>query len=145
MWGVPDLPRRVEVTYSVRLTRSAGRALPARGQVRLCATLRSAAPALLREVLSHELAHVVVYLRHGARPKPHGPQWRELVERAGFPARTALPVRVRQRVKRSAAYVYACPVCQARRRARRSMPGWRCAACVANGLDGVLVQERVPG
>ena len=31
-----------------------------------------------------------------------------------------------------------CPVCQSSRKARRPVKAWRCAACVAAGLDGTL-------
>ena len=142
-WGLPDLPARVEVTFSLRLTRRLGRALPARGQVRLSAALQGADSSLLREVLSHELAHVVVFLRHGAWPKPHGRQWRALVEQAGFTPRTSLAVPHGELPQgREPAYLHVCPVCQATRCARRPMRRWRCASCVANGLEGTLVIEQ---
>lgn len=142
-WGIPDLADKVEVTFSSRLKRGLGRALPARGQVRLGAALQAAAPALLREVLSHELAHIVVYLRAGRRPKPHGKQWRHLVEQAGFVARTSVTAMPPERPsRRGLVYLHVCPVCQATRRARRRMRRWRCASCAANGLEGTLVIER---
>jgi hypothetical protein len=38
----------------------------------------------------------------------------------------------------SIAYDHWCPVCQSSRQARRPVKAWRCAACVAAGLDGKL-------
>jgi hypothetical protein len=35
-------------------------------------------------------------------------------------------------------YDHWCPVCQSSRQARRPVKAWRCAACVAVGLDGTL-------
>lgn len=136
------MPEHVEVTFSSSLKRRLGRALPTRGRVLLSETLRSAPSAVLREVLVHELAHIVAFRQHGASAKPHGAEWRGLVSGVGFPARTALPAGPSEvRRKATGEYLYFCPVCQARRRARRPMPRWRCAACVAQGLEGRLVLE----
>ena len=109
-------------------------------------------PAKHEEILSHEFAHAAVAFVHGPSPRPHGPEWRRYVSLAGFePAARAtrsVPsagVTVRRRaVAKAAVYVHRCPVCQMVRRAKRPVPQWRCAACVAAGLPGVLVIERLP-
>ena len=142
---MPDLPDRVQITFSPRLTRRIGRALPHRGQIRLGETLRKGPAKALREVLCHELAHIAVYLRYGRRPKPHGREWRGLVQQAGQIPRVSLPMvsAARSRVAKPV-FVHSCPICQATRRAHRPMRRWRCATCVSHGLDGTLEIEREP-
>lgn len=116
--------------------------------VRLNAQLRDRAPDLIREVLCHELAHLAVYLRHGAAARPHGPEWRGLVEQAGYVPRRRAPRvlgadRAPARRRMTARFEHRCPVCQAVRIARTATLRWRCAECVADGLDGDLIVTRV--
>jgi predicted SprT family Zn-dependent metalloprotease len=104
----------------------------------------------LAEVLCHELAHVVVWLEHGRRAKPHGPEWRALVERAGQRARLRLPAAAPPPSPSGsggpetpasgvrARWEHRCPVCQMVRVAKRPVRGWRCAECRAAGLSGEL-------
>lgn len=43
----------------------------------------------VRETLLHEYAHLVVYHRFGRRAKPHGPEWRAVMNALGLsPERT---------------------------------------------------------
>jgi SprT protein len=98
------------------------------------------------EALCHELAHVVVHKMHRGRRRPHGPEWAELVTAAGFPPRMRVPLpsdtptgaAFRRRAASRLLYLHVCPVCHARRLARRRVTRWRCAACVAAGLEGRL-------
>ena len=60
---------------------------------------------------------------------------------AGFEPRTRLPspngAPLLRRSRRAPyVYVHRCAVCQAFRAERRLMSRWRCAACVASGLEG---------
>ncbi len=144
LWALPELPARVTVRFSARMSRAWGRCYPARGLVTLNPLLRTEAKRHLREVLCHELAHVAVYLVHGARARPHGAEWRALVERAGQTARLrlcapgeaeGLEPQTRPVVRR---WEHRCPVCQMVRTARRKVPGWRCAECRRAGLEGRL-------
>jgi predicted SprT family Zn-dependent metalloprotease len=84
-----DEPRvlSVPVRASGRLTASLARAYLSEGCVRVAVPL--VASRHLEEVLVHELAHLVCHWRHG-RVRPHGRQWRALVELAGQPARVRL-------------------------------------------------------
>ena len=93
--------------------------------------------------------------RHEGRPHPPGTP-RTRMARADGPRRLprrkrrplALPQRRRPepqqkrqptpRTQSSFAYDHWCPVCQSSRQARRPVKAWRCAACVAAGLDGRL-------
>jgi predicted SprT family Zn-dependent metalloprotease len=84
-----DEPRvlSVPVHASSRLSASLARAYLTEGCVRVAVPL--VASRHLEEVLVHELAHFVCHWRHG-RVRPHGREWRALVEQAGQPARVRL-------------------------------------------------------
>jgi predicted SprT family Zn-dependent metalloprotease len=146
LWGIPDLDERLTIEWSPRLRRSLARAFPARNLVRLSPALLTAPRRLVLETLCHELAHVVVRKMHRGHRRPHGPEWAELVTAAGFPPRTRVPfasdtptdAACRRRTTSRLLYLHACPVCHARRLARRRVTRWRCAACVAAGLEGRL-------
>jgi predicted SprT family Zn-dependent metalloprotease len=88
------------------------------------------------------MAHLATRELHGRSVRPHGPEWKALMTSAGFEPRTRLPspTGAAPPGKRRARYVYLhrCPVCQLSRTARRLMGRWRCAACVASGLEGRL-------
>jgi predicted SprT family Zn-dependent metalloprotease len=92
--------RDVRVLPSGRLTASLARAYPERAEVRVAhAVLES---RHLEEVLTHEVAHVVCWWRHGRTP-PHGRAWAALVSLAGrtpsvrmAPSDVRLPARRRR-------------------------------------------------
>ena len=68
--------------------KSAGTAHLQRWEIRLNAVLLAENQALfLHEVIAHELAHLLVFARHG-RTRPHGPEWQRLMRQVfGLPAR----------------------------------------------------------
>ena len=70
----------ISVRTSRRLTASLGRAHLSRGEVVLTEALLESRH--LEEVVTHEIAHVVAFWRHG-RIRPHGAAWKELVRVAG--------------------------------------------------------------
>ena len=103
----------IAVRTSRRLTASLGRAHLARGEVVLTEALL--ASRHLEEVVTHEIAHVVAFWRHG-RIRPHGPAWKELVRAAGHtPIVSMAPLDFRLPPRR-----------RRRRRARRrvTLPGF---------------------
>jgi len=140
-WGLEHLAQKIVVEYSPRLRRSLGRTRVDDRRVRLNVELVDADPALRAEVLCHELAHIAVHEIHGCDTKPHGPEWRELVTRAGYdPAtRIAVPSGNRRELRRPKRFEHVCPVCQCKRYAGRPMRLWRCRTCYQAGLDGRLV------
>lgn len=141
VWNLPELQLEVEVVFSPKLTRNLGRAIPSRGIVTLHVALASAPRRLLREVLSHEAAHIAVFRRHGESKRPHGPEWAELVRQAGYKPSKSLVVAASGDPKRRAStrrYEHLCPVCQVVRVAKRPMPRWRCQGCADAGLQGTL-------
>jgi len=149
-WRTPGLSRRLVVEYSPRLRQSLARSLPSRRLIRLNPVLRLPEnEALLPEVLCHEAAHVAVFELHGPRCRPHGPEWSRLVKMAGFTPTLHLAIDAESRgavapSTSASRYEHRCPVCQMVRYARRPVPGWRCADCVAAGLDGHLLITRRP-
>ena len=102
--------------------------------------------------MTHEAAHAALARRDGATPQaPHGPEWRQLMALAGYPeargahwrcqhagGRSTCPGRPAKPKARPPLYDHWCPVCQSSRVGRRPVKAWRCAACVAAGLDGKL-------
>jgi len=91
---------------------------------------------MIRDTIPHEVAHLVVALRHGRRAKPHGPEW-ESVMRGCFgiaPKRThRLQLTPARKVARS--YIYSCD-CQEHpftsirhNRILKERKKYRCVAC----------------
>ena len=147
VWSTPDLPTSVSITFSPRLRSSLGRCLPDKGRITLHQSLALEAADHLPLVLCHELAHVVAFRSHGASIAPHGPEWRALVEQAGFDSTVTLPVAPTQDHSSAPprlAYAHTCPTCHTRRLARRPVSRWRCTECVAAGLPGELLITRTP-
>ena len=146
-WDVPDLPERVQIRESRRMRVSLGRCVAERGEIRIASFVLAAPAALLEEVLCHELAHVAVALRHG-RWRPHGPEWKELMRRAGREPRARIPAGEVDRLlarapRRRILWEHRCPLCHASRLAGRPVRNWRCARCRAAGLTGRLVITRL--
>jgi hypothetical protein len=91
VWGVPGLEARLSIHFSTRMTRSLGRCHPERKLIRLASWLREAPAGLLAEVLCHEVAHVAVQELHGRDCRPHGREWKQLMQTAGYPGRARIP------------------------------------------------------
>ena len=143
LWGVPDLSSRVQIQFSSRIRRSLGRCTPRAGVIRLNPTLRDVSQEILREVVCHEAAHVAVWMLHGGRVRPHGPEWKEKIRGAGYESRVrwpagSIPVASRGSRHRSIEYVHLCPTCGSHWIAKRVVSAWRCSTCRAEGLEGRL-------
>jgi len=154
-WELGAPPSGLRITVSTRLRVSLARCLPERPEIRLAAFLLEKPSPLLREVLCHELAHLVTHARHGNSVKPHGAEWRALMKQAGFEPRVRIPsgrersagatTKARSKKLPPTLWAHRCPVCQMTRMAQRRVPQWRCASCVEHGLEGRLVIERADG
>ena len=153
-WKVPREALAVRFVVNSRLRRAVARYLRDARVIELGPRFFEESPRH-EEILCHELAHVAVDFVHGTRAKAHGPEWRRFVEAAGY--RPAAQVAFDPRAPRVASgkdaksprsspgpvYVHRCPICQMVRRAKRPVPQWRCAACVAAGLPGILQITRM--
>ena len=142
-WDEPELDSRVKVEFSTRLTRSLGRAYPKRNLIRLSTALANQPTGeLLKMVLCHEFAHLVVFKRHGTHAKPHGQEWRKLIHLAGLNPSTTHKAELSQsRIVNGGArvlFVHKCLACGAKRVAKKPMLIWRCVGCTEGGLDGTL-------
>lgn len=141
VWGLPAKVDGISVRFSARMSRSVGRADHAHGRITLADWLRDE-PVSLEVALCHELAHLVAFRLVGGSERKHGPTWQRLMLEAGHEPVIRLPaVTAPNRKTRSVAvrrYAHSCPICEFVRTAARPIRGWRCADCVAAGLDGHL-------
>jgi predicted SprT family Zn-dependent metalloprotease len=151
LWRAPAL-NDTPAVLNPRLSRTLGRLVGHPRRIEL-GPRALVSVKTLREVVTHEGAHAVLAKSGGSAPRqPHGSEWRELMSLAGYPQATSAHWRChspagvspkrKQQPKRNAqpasAYDHWCPVCQSSRIGRRPVKAWRCAACVAAGLDGGL-------
>lgn len=149
LWESPALGG-IDVVPNARLSKTLGRLVGRPWRIEL-GPRALASDKTLREVVTHEAAHAAT--RDGAEHHPpHGPRWRALMARAGYPKANAArwrcykeaassPQREHQPKAKAAPptlYDHWCPVCQSSRVGRRPVKTWRCVACVAAGLDGRL-------
>jgi predicted SprT family Zn-dependent metalloprotease len=134
-WSLPDLPQRLSVSFSARMTRNFG-VCRYDGRLTLARRLLDGPPEALREVLVHEAAHYAAFLRHGRRVRPHGHEWAALMRQAGLHPRARLPALPGD--PPAPRYLHRCPRCAASRVARRAVRAWRCVRCLNSGRDGVL-------
>jgi len=140
----------IDVLPTARLSKTLGRLVSRPWRIEL-GPRALVSSKTLQEVVTHEAAHAAT--RDGAEHQaPHGPQWRALMARAGYPKakggrwRCHREAAGRPRTERQpkpkdappTLYDHWCPVCQSSRVGRRPVKAWRCAACVAAGLDGAL-------
>jgi predicted SprT family Zn-dependent metalloprotease len=93
----------IDVRFSRRMSRSLARAYLERDEVRV--SVQVLASRHLPEIMTHEVAHLVCYWRHG-RTRPHGREWKDLMRSAGERPRACLdpidipkPVRRRRRAR----------------------------------------------
>ena len=155
LWEAPALAH-IPVVLNPRLSQTLGRLVGRSWRIELGPRALVSSKSL-REVVTHEGAHAALVTRGGlAYPQPHGPEWRELMAIAGYPQATGAHWRCHSQAGQtpqqrpqsktnrqpSIAYDHWCPVCQSSRQARRPVKAWRCAACVAAGLDATLETAR---
>lgn len=133
LWSSPRLVEIVTISFSTRLKKSLGRVCPETGVIRLNSRLQNAPRGFLIEVLCHEAAHVAVYLVHGSKPKPHGPEWCDLMRRAGYQPSTRLDHRSLPPVAHDPPLIsrhrYRCAVCQVDFFVRRKSSRLHCSTC----------------
>ncbi len=148
LWELPDLADQVRIEISGRLRTSIGLCYPERSLIRLHPVVRKLDEPVFLEILCHELAHVAVHRHFGRACQPHGREWSNLVETAGFNARTRLPQGTifttpeQRATRKTVLWHHRCPRCKAARTARRPVYTWRCATCRTYGHSGKLEIER---
>jgi len=150
--GLPELARKVRVSWNPRMQTTAGRAWWPDRSIELNPKLRQCEPDELWRTLKHELAHLVAYERCGRRQiDPHGIEWRIACADLGIPGELpyhTLPFK-RRRVKRN--HAYTCPHCFSTiRRVKPIQRAVACYECCRKFNDGVyhdrfrLVKRKIP-
>lgn len=138
--ALPELSRRVRVTWNARMQTTAGRAWWPNRLIELNPKLKEQAPEEVWRTLRHELAHLVAYERAGRRRiEVHGVEWRAACAELGIPNEQpfhSLPFK-RKRMKRNFAYI--CPECYSTiRRVKRINRMVACYACCRKYSGGLF-------
>lgn len=152
LWDDARLADGVTVVFGARLRRSLGRATPATGRIALHPALRDGPVEWLLEVPCHAAARIAAARcaddaggrirvrmvpsgRHSSTRRGTGRAW----------VSTGRPLWACRLPRAECAPCWCTPARCITPSAARAVPGWRCAECVAAGLDGVLqVRRRVP-
>ncbi|MCW1887792.1 SprT-like domain-containing protein [Luteolibacter flavescens] len=137
---LPELARRVQVSWNARMQTTAGRAWWPDRLIELNPKLKEQAQEEIWRTLRHELAHLVAYERAGRRRiEAHGPEWRAACAELGIPDEQpfhTLPFK-RKRMKRN--YAYICPQCLTTiRRVKRISRAVACYACCRKFSGGLF-------
>ena len=132
----------IAIVPNARLRTTLARYRPATARLELSNT--AARSRDLPRILVHELAHAAAVELHGRRVRPHGKEWKALVEAAERAGLTTPGRGTRRKPAQptAARYTHTCPVCQFSKTAKRRVTTWRCPDCLANGLPGIFAIER---
>jgi SprT protein len=127
-FALPELARKVRVSWNPRMQTTAGRAWWPDRSIELNPKLKECEPEELWRTLKHELAHLIAYERSGRRRiEPHGCEWQAACAELGIPGEQPfhnLPFK-RRRMKRNHAYI--CSNCFSE--VQRVKPISRAVAC----------------
>lgn len=121
LWQAQNLIPRIRIEVSKRQSTSLGLAYRGRDLVRINHSLLGGdREHLLREVLCHELAHIIAHSLSIAdrEARPHGREWRALMVAAGFKPRVTVPAMEAGLPRRAQTYGRS-------RRVRRDRWAWR--------------------
>lgn len=106
--GLPELARKVRVSWNARMQTTAGRAWWPDRAIELNPKLKECETEELWRTLKHELAHLIAYERCGRRRiEPHGLEWQTACAELGIAGEKpfhTLPFKRRQ-MKRNHAYI----------------------------------------
>lgn len=144
-WQAGDIVRP-SVVFWPRLRTSLALFDPNGAQIKVHPDLSKLPSNVIREVLTHELAHYMASVRSNKPIRPHGPEWQRLMTEAGYEPRVRVPVasikeQPNTHSRQQLRYRHFCPVCHFERFARSPQKRWRCAKCVDAGLSGQLLIE----
>jgi SprT protein len=124
VWATPQLAERVQISFSARFRSSLGNCRPTQGDIRLSSVLLDSPQEVFEEVLCHELAHMVAFELYGPAAKPHGREWKALMQQAGYAPRVRMPRSLvphlpKKMPKRRPRWVHRFPIFQKSRIGRR--------------------------
>jgi predicted SprT family Zn-dependent metalloprotease len=142
-WKYPQVSE-LGITFNPSLTSTLARWMPPGNVVEISAAAKSRSERTLKEIITHEAAHVMVWHRCGRAARPHGAEWAAQMRAAGFePRATLIHCGYRRPVSSSVRVRHFCAICHFSKFAKRRMPRWRCPECRAIGLEGKLETERL--
>ena len=129
-WGFRALTALVQIAYNPRLRSTLGRAFLDEGRIELNPLLLREYPEELLDVLAHELAHIIVYVRYGS-VAPHGKQFRTLMRTLNLATQAthSLPIAHLRTRRRKYLYLHSCSICGYRFTARRVRWNYYCITC----------------
>lgn len=139
--NVPELADEIKYRWNNRITRTFGWAYPSRLTFELSRkTWAEATFAQRREVVTHEVCHIIAWRKYGYRnlndaTKGHGPLWGACMNAAGFPAKRFHTVPyTRRKVTRVTVYCGCGPIQITKTRHTKMKNGWsyRCRICGKN-------------
>ena len=151
IWRLPALPQQVTIRFSNRLLYALGRCNSRTGAITLSGVLlQEENRSLLFETLCHEAAHAAAFRLNGRFIKPHGKEWKTLMQAAGYQPKVrvrmelvhGLPERWQSTQRR---YEYLCPACGVSHFRRNKNPRLRCRKCYEAGKPGSLVIRKTGG
>lgn len=121
----------IEIVWHAKMRTRAGVAWLDERRIELNPNLLRAHPERIDEILAHELAHLVVWARHGRDADPHGPEWRGLLELVGIPATRyhGIDVGAVRTRRRRFYYLHVCQACASWWIARRVRRDRHCSRC----------------
>jgi predicted SprT family Zn-dependent metalloprotease len=144
VWAHPRVSS-LRVVVNKRLQATLARWMPPADVIQVSPAAAERGQNVLRQIVAHEAAHVVVWDRYGRIVRPHGPEWMDLMRAAGTEPQAVL-MRCGERYHRKApslCFRHFCPVCHFERMAKRRVATWRCPECQAIGLPGGLNVEQI--
>jgi predicted SprT family Zn-dependent metalloprotease len=148
LWRLPELPGGITIRQNARLRSTLARWVIESNCVEVSTRFFERCRDH-REILCHELAHAVAVRISGRVVRPHGPEWCDLMRKAGFEPKAHCTSDRRVRASTSdfraqLVFEHRCPICHAVRYGRKSVKSWRCVECVNAGLPGHLIIRVVP-
>jgi len=150
--GLPELARKVRVSWNSRMQTTAGRAWWPDRSIELNPKLKECAEEEIWRTLKHELAHLIAYERCGKRRiEPHGVEWQAACAELGIAGEApfhTLPFK-RRRLKRN--HTYVCPHCfSSIQRVKPIRRAVACYGCCRKFNGGVyhdrfrLIENKIP-
>ncbi|MFN7943495.1 MAG: SprT-like domain-containing protein [Thermoanaerobaculia bacterium] len=115
----------IRVRFNARMRTALGRAVHGERLLELNPRLLDAHPPELLPTLAHELCHLLAGFRAA-----HGPAWRELVVRLGYPADACHDLDASRFAARRRAWRWSCAACgESYLRRHRGARRFRCGRC----------------
>ena len=136
--GLPELARKVRVSWNSRMQTTAGRAWWPDRLIELNPKIEKIDPEQKWRTLRHELAHLIAYERAGRRRiDAHGIEWRQACIELGIPNESVFHTLPLKRRKMDRKFVYYCQNCLGEyKRVKKITVSLACYACCKKHNEG---------